>query len=961
MNKKLLFAVLLLCSSPAFAQYPGGLNTGLRVWLKANSGVTVSPLNVATQWNEVSGAGVTGNFTATGSTMSVTVNPPSYAAVGVNFNPHIAFNAAGQNVLISGNSFPASSMFDPNNNTIFQIIKLRPQTGTGVWFKWQFSNTAAYRVGNEMNTPGLVRFDFPGGTYSPNLISTVNINDVYKIVTMGTQTNKSIRLNGLNNVTGGTAALSPGTTAGKLSLGNEWTGDPYPTNIDMAEIIVYNRTLTAAERNKVESYVAVKYGITLDQSATGANDYVASDGTIIWNRTANTPFLNNITGIGRDDGDSLIQRQSRSINAIPGLVTLYNGSYTGATAPPSNILNTNNYTANTSYVLVGDNNLALTNTRCVSVNSTNYLRMNRVWKAQKTGTIGNVTVAINAVDVPANTRSILVSTDSAFSPGNTTAYLLDNVNNVLSKSIVFPAANSFFTYASDALVLAPTSNSPLCEGATLQLNSNFPGLTTYTWTGPGFTSTAANPTIVGVTTGNAGTYTLNATSGTCTLPPASVTVTVGVRPAPPTVTTPLIYCQYFNAPALTAGGTNLAWYLTPTGGGTGNPTPPIPNTQYEDTLVYWVTQSVAGCESIRTKQTIQVRYKPNGIILGTQASICQGDVDTFQYFGNARLGAIFDFKSPTGVSTRLSGSDGGPYIVRFDSAGTYRVRMQINNDGCVSDEMFFTVTVRPSPVILMTADREDACVDEVVNIALYYTTNGVTRYNYDFGAGEMVYGTATGGPYGVKWNTPGTKLIRLDANTTGCPARTTYDTIRIHPYPDARIATVTKTDICTGDSVLFTASEQDSNTRFTWTPDNFFSHGNIYRSWGVVKKDGYVRLEARSQWGCIASDSVRINAKPCCELYFPNAFTPNNDGKNDRFNVVTEGHHYIANFRIVNRWGQVVFETKDERKGWDGTYNGREQDLGTYYYYIRYQCSSSNDYIEQKGEFLLLRDRKSVV
>ena len=97
-----------------------------------------------------------------------------------------------------------------------------------------------------------------------------------------------------------------------------------------------------------------------------------------------------------------------------------------------------------------------------------------------------------------------------------------------------------------------------------------------------------------------------------------------------------------------------------------------------------------------------------------------------------------------------------------------------------------------------------------------------------------------------------------------------------------------------------------------------------------------------------------INAKPCCEVFFPNVFSPNNDGKNDVFKVVTVGHHEIANFRVVNRWGQTVFETKDERRGWDGTYNGKDQEMGTYFYYIKYVCSG-NQYQEQKGEVMLVR------
>ncbi|MBS1645222.1 MAG: gliding motility-associated C-terminal domain-containing protein [Bacteroidetes bacterium] len=56
---------------------------------------------------------------------------------------------------------------------------------------------------------------------------------------------------------------------------------------------------------------------------------------------------------------------------------------------------------------------------------------------------------------------------------------------------------------------------------------------------------------------------------------------------------------------------------------------------------------------------------------------------------------------------------------------------------------------------------------------------------------------------------------------------------------------------------------------------------------------------------------------------------------------------------MINRWGQVVYESRVETNGWDGTYNGKPQDMGTYYYYINYKCDGKN--IEDRGEFLLLR------
>lgn len=68
-------------------------------------------------------------------------------------------------------------------------------------------------------------------------------------------------------------------------------------------------------------------------------------------------------------------------------------------------------------------------------------------------------------------------------------------------------------------------------------------------------------------------------------------------------------------------------------------------------------------------------------------------------------------------------------------------------------------------------------------------------------------------------------------------------------------------------------------------------------------------------------------------LYIPNAFTPNGDGLNDVFGAAGEG---ISEFtmQVFNRWGNLVFETNDMRRQWDGTYKGEKAELGVYVYQV---------------------------
>ena len=84
-------------------------------------------------------------------------------------------------------------------------------------------------------------------------------------------------------------------------------------------------------------------------------------------------------------------------------------------------------------------------------------------------------------------------------------------------------------------------------------------------------------------------------------------------------------------------------------------------------------------------------------------------------------------------------------------------------------------------------------------------------------------------------------------------------------------------------------------------------------------------------------------------FYIPNCFTPNGDGLNDRFDVLDFGNCYTYHLMIFNRWGQMVFETDDLNKSWDGKYKGVLVSSDVYAYLLK-----GEDKILQ-GSVLVLR------
>jgi gliding motility-associated-like protein len=140
---------------------------------------------------------------------------------------------------------------------------------------------------------------------------------------------------------------------------------------------------------------------------------------------------------------------------------------------------------------------------------------------------------------------------------------------------------------------------------------------------------------------------------------------------------------------------------------------------------------------------------------------------------------------------------------------------------------------------------------------------------------------------------------------------------------------------------------------YVWSPSTYFN-SNIYKAEGIVKEPVTVRVKVKDEWGCEAEDSKYLNVEPCCNAYLPNSFSPNGDGVNDVFRIIGYGNYHILDFYVANRWGNIIFKTIDQNTGWDGTINGIEQSMDTYYYYLRYECANGEKRFI-KGDLTLLR------
>lgn len=106
----------------------------------------------------------------------------------------------------------------------------------------------------------------------------------------------------------------------------------------------------------------------------------------------------------------------------------------------------------------------------------------------------------------------------------------------------------------------------------------------------------------------------------------------------------------------------------------------------------------------------------------------------------------------------------------------------------------------------------------------------------------------------------------------------------------------------------------------------------------IIQSPGNYHLTVTDASGCEGKDSITVFDKQCLlGLYIPSAFTPNNDGKNDRFIPQVFGNLKQFKLAVYNRWGTVVFQTNDPRRGWDGMVGGSLQDNAVFIWVCSYQ------------------------
>jgi gliding motility-associated-like protein len=265
--------------------------------------------------------------------------------------------------------------------------------------------------------------------------------------------------------------------------------------------------------------------------------------------------------------------------------------------------------------------------------------------------------------------------------------------------------------------------------------------------------------------------------------------------------------------------------------------------------------------------------------------------------------------------------------------------------GC-SDSVWQSITINPLPGFIIEGDTL-VCSGVASSFQVSPANSG---WSIGWHPPEGISDTASFNPVVTTDTTRQYTATVTDAY--GCQASGNIR-IRVEETPDFSRVPLQDTAIFIGETIELSVVWDNETAQYSWSPDNKISCRNCSNPLVSPENDITYTVTIRDECFTVTE---QFPVEVIIDFYIetPDAFSPNNDGINDVFIPETKNIREFKEFKIYNRWGNLVFETNRLDEGWDGTTNGKMQHTDTYAFYIR--AVSEHGYeTEKKGNFLLLK------
>lgn len=305
---------------------------------------------------------------------------------------------------------------------------------------------------------------------------------------------------------------------------------------------------------------------------------------------------------------------------------------------------------------------------------------------------------------------------------------------------------------------------------------------------------------------------------------------------------------------------------------------------------------------------------------------------------NPRPGLVYTWMPRAGLSNaNASNPRAAP-----DSTTTYELTVRSTGGGCMTKD---TVVITASSVNknIQLLGKATFCLGRNDSAVLKVNPAPAIQWLKDGagipGATDTVYRVMQSGNYTARLTsvegcvgTTTTKNIFIDKPRPGINYPVEYAVFNLPYKLEARPI---------GTSVL-------------WNPSIYLDNTASFTPFFKSSTEQQYSITIESATGCITVDTQLVKLVPAAEIHVPTAFTPNNDGKNDLLRPVLMGIKELRYFRVYNRWGQLLFESRKQTRGWDGRLNGNAQQTGVVVWVAEGIGSDGRVYV-RKGTSVLVR------
>lgn len=376
----------------------------------------------------------------------------------------------------------------------------------------------------------------------------------------------------------------------------------------------------------------------------------------------------------------------------------------------------------------------------------------------------------------------------------------------------------------------------------------------------------------------------------------------------------------FTDASTTDFGTLTSWQWNyGDGGGSMEQNPEYTYDEPGDYMVIFTVQNSVGCVA-EIYDTISIYSLPNPMFEAENA--CLQQVGTIYSTSVIFIGyEIVDWQWEVEPGDYFEGESFEYY---FDTAGTYTVTLTAtSNLGCV--DSITDIIIVPEPVVAEPIADVTICEGDSVQL------NAGGGIYYQWFPDENITDPALADPYVFPENNTTYSVIVSDE----CSSDTVQVIVNVLSAPELEVGV--DTIVYSGHPVQMWAT---GAVNYLWEPPLGLTDAEIADPIATPPSTVQYIVTGTDKAGCASVDTALVYVIPSCFHFVDvNAFSPNGDGVNDNFRLITNGDDELVSMEIYNRWGQLIFQTDNLINGWDGTNGlGKQQEIGSYIYKIWTQC-----------------------